>query len=308
MSEFAEPSPLPKSVRPRDQEEEARMRAILESPSYARADLDPEWIDSPEMRGARLLMEYMKPQVAFIRHHVHSTVVLFVGTRVVRLEDAKQRLEAAKRASAAAPDDAELARKIKVAERVVAKSKYYEVAREFAQMVTRDYQKSDARDYVVVTGGGPGIMEAGNRGAHEKNGKSIGLNITLPHEQVPNSYITPELCFQFRYFAVRKMHFLAAAKAMVAFPGGFGTFDELFEALCLIQTKTIEAIPVVLVGEEFWRKAFDAEFLRDEGVISPEDVDLFSYAETAQEVLDRIVNWYTERGIDPRDRPRPYRS
>ncbi len=308
MSESAEPSPLPKSARSRDQEEEARLRAILESPSYVRADLDVEWIDSPEMRGARLLVEYMKPQVAFIRHKIHSTVVLFGGTRVVRVEEAKQRLEEARRASEATPDDAELVRKVKVAERVVAKSKYYEVAREFAQIVTRDYQESDARDYVVVTGGGPGIMEAGNRGAHEENGKSIGLNITLPHEQVPNSYITPELCFQFRYFAVRKMHFLAAAKAMVAFPGGYGTFDELFETLCLIQTRTVEPIPIVLVGEDFWRKAFDAEFLRDEGVIGPADVDLFSYAETAQDILDRIINWYTERGIDPRDRPRPYRS
>ncbi len=308
MSEIPQPLPLPKAARPRDKEEEARLRAILESPSYVRADLDLKWIDSPEMRGARLLIEYMKPQVAFIRHHVHSTVVLFGGTRICRLEDAKQRLEEARSAARADPKNQALARRVKVAERIAAKSKYYEVAREFAQLVTRDYQESDARDYVVVTGGGPGIMEAGNRGAHDMKGKSIGLNITLPREQVPNSYITPELCFQFRYFALRKMHFLAAARAMVAFPGGYGTFDELFETLCLIQTKTIEPFPVVLVGEEFWRKAFDAEFLRDEGVIDPEDVDLFSYAETAQEVLDRIINWYVERGIDPRDHPRPYRS
>ncbi len=308
MSESAQPSPLPEGVQPRDKEEEDRLRAILDSPSYVRADLDLAWIDSPEMRGARLLMEYMKPQVAFIRHHVHSTVVLFGGTRVIRPEDAKRRLEAARKAAEAAPGDAELARKVKVAERIVAKSKYYEVAREFAQMVTRDYQQSDARDYVVVTGGGPGIMEAGNRGAHEIGGKSFGLNITLPHEQIPNSYITPDLCFQFRYFALRKMHFLAAAKAMVAFPGGYGTLDELFETLCLIQTKTIEPLPIVLVGEEFWRQVFDAEFLRDEGVINPEDLELFSYAETAKEILNRIIHWYTKRGIDPLDRPRPYQS
>ncbi len=296
MSESAEPSPLPKSVRPRDMEEEARMRAILESPSYVRADLDVEWIDSPEMRGARLLVEYMKPQVAFIRHKIHSTVVLFGGTRVVRVEDAKQRLEEARRASEATPDDAELVRKVKVAERVVAKSKYYEVAREFARIVTRDYQESDARDYVVVTGGGPGIMEAGNRGAHEVGAKSVGLNIVLPHEQAPNPYITPGLCFQFHYFAVRKMHFLLRARALVAFPGGFGTFDELFETLTLIQTGKMPQVPIVLFGREFWERLIDFPAMVEEGVISEEDLDLFRFAETATEAWELISEFHAEEG------------
>jgi len=151
-------------------------------------------------------------------------------------------------------------------------------------------------------------MEAGNRGAWEAGGESIGLNIELPFEQRPNSYITPDLCFQFRYFALRKMHFLAAAKAMVAFPGGYGTFDELFEALCLIQTQVIEPMPVVLVGESFWRHAWNPEFLRDEGVIAPEDLDLFIYAETAEQTRDKLVEWYRERNSDPTAGPDPYSS
>jgi uncharacterized protein (TIGR00730 family) len=151
-------------------------------------------------------------------------------------------------------------------------------------------------------------MEAGNRGAWEAGGESIGLNIELPFEQRPNSYITPDLCFQFRYFALRKMHFLAAAKAMVAFPGGYGTFDELFEALCLIQTRGIEPMPVIMVGESFWRDAWNPEFLRDEGVIAPEDLDLFTYAETAEQIRDHLVHWYRERNIDPTTGPDPYSS
>jgi uncharacterized protein (TIGR00730 family) len=295
------------SPNPFGDDEHSRLEAILDSPSYRRADLDPEWVGSPEMRGARLLLEYAKPQVTFGRLNINSTIVLFGGTRIVEPSEAKKLLEQAREAAAAAPHDSERARRVRVAERIAAKSHYYEVARDFARLVSESFQTPQRRELVVVTGGGPGIMEAGNRGAHETGAESIGLNITLPREQRPNSYITPDLCFQFRYFALRKMHFLAAAKALVAFPGGYGTFDELFETLCLIQTKVIEPVPVVLVGREFWKGAFDADFLVAEGVIDPQDRDLFSYAETAEEIRDQIIDWYRSRGIAPTESS-PWRS
>lgn len=281
-----------------DRDKEARLRRILESPSYVRADRDLDWINSPEMRGIRLLLEYSKPQLRFVRQNVRSTIVLYGGTRIVEPREARRRLDDARAAAAAHPDDKALARKVAVAERIVEKSHYYEVAREFSRLVSSTFQTEGARHLVVVTGGGPGIMEAGNRGAFDVGAKSIGLNITLPEEQAPNSYITPELCFRFRYFALRKMHFLAAARALVAFPGGYGTFDELFETLCLVQTKVIQPVPIILVGESFWRRAFDVTFLRDEGVIDPEDVELFTYAESASEIRDKIIDWYEERNLD----------
>ena len=279
-------------------EKRARIAKILESPSYVRADQDLDWINAPEMRGTRLLLEYAKPQLKFVRQNVRSTIVLFGGTRIVEPRAAHGRLKDARAAAAAAPQDPGLARRVAVAERIAEKSHYYEVAREFSRIVSSAFQTAGERHMVVVTGGGPGIMEAGNRGAFDVGAKSMGLNITLPGEQVPNSYITPELCFQFRYFALRKMHFLAAARALVAFPGGYGTLDELFETLCLIQTKVMRPVPVVLVGEAFWRQAFDAQFLCDEGVIDPEDLELFVYAETAEEIRDKIVAWYEERNLD----------
>jgi uncharacterized protein (TIGR00730 family) len=181
---------------------------------------------------------------------------------------------------------------VELAERVLAKARYYDVAREFARLVSAASQTAGRRDFAVVTGGGPGIMEAANRGAHDVGAKSIGLNITLPHEQAPNSYISPELCFQFRYFAIRKLHFMMRAKALVAMPGGYGTMDELFEALTLIQTHKVEPIPVVLCGREFWQHALDLPYLAAEGVIAYKDLDLFCYAETAQEIWDQIRSFY----------------
>jgi uncharacterized protein (TIGR00730 family) len=160
---------------------------------------------------------------------------------------------------------------------------------------SRDDDKS-RRKLVIMTGGGPGIMEAANRGAFDVGAKSVGLNINLPHEQYPNPYITPNLCFRFHYFALRKMHLLLRAKALVAFPGGFGTLDELFEGLTLVQTRKIKPVPIVLVGEEYWRRAFDVEFLVQEGVIDAEDRELFWFAETAQEIWDGILHWYDACG------------
>ena len=169
------------------------------------------------------------------------------------------------------------------AERLLERSHYYEAAREFARLVSAKYQDGGPYDYVIVTGGGPGIMEAANRGAYDVGAKSVGLNIRLPHEQQPNPYITPDLCFQFHYFAMRKLHFLLRAKALVAFPGGFGTLDELFDALALRQTGRMQAIPIILFGREYWQRVIDFQFLADEGTIADEDLDLLDFAETAAE-------------------------
>lgn len=276
-----------------------RQEAILKSQSYVMAERDTVLLSRPNLTAVRLMLEYMKPQTAFAENDVYSTIVLFGSTRVSDPAVAQERLDAARAAAATSPDDRDAARCLRVAEHLNALSRYYDVAREFAALVSDSYQRPGERNFVIVTGGGPGIMEAGNRGAMESGHSSVGLNISLPHEQVPNAYITPDLCFRFRYFALRKMHFVGKARALVAFPGGFGTFDELFEVLCLIQTRTIDPVPIVLVGEAFWRRAFDAEFLADQGVIDPGDVNLFAYAEGAEDILQRIEEWYTVRGLRP---------
>ncbi|NJL29450.1 MAG: TIGR00730 family Rossman fold protein [Thermoanaerobaculia bacterium] len=274
----------------------AQIARILESPSYRRVDDDPDLLKRDELRPARLQLEYLKPDLLMRDWGVHATIVVFGGTRILEPAAACEKLARAKAALEAAPGDTTLERAVQVAERVVAKSRYYEEARELGRLVARGAGGPGDRRLLVVTGGGPGIMEAANRGAYDEGAPSIGLNITLPHEQFPNPYITPELCFQFRYFALRKMHFLLRARALVAFPGGYGTLDELFDALCLVQTRKIDPLPIVLVGEEFWRGVLDAERLAAEGVIDPEDVELFWYAETAQEAWDGILAWYKNRG------------
>ena len=201
-------------------------------------------------------------------------------------------MEQARESAIARPDDAAAQRALKRAERRLDNSKYYEAAREFSRIVSSACQIDGRCDYVTVTGGGPGIMEAANRGANDLGAKSVGLNIVLPFEQQPNPYITPELTFQFRYFAIRKMHFLMRAKALVAFPGGFGTFDELFETLTLIQTGKMPPVPVVLFGREFWSSVVDFERLTDEGMIAEKDLELFSYAETPLEAWKTISEFY----------------
>ncbi len=193
------------------------------------------------------------------------------------------------------PDNAETLVRLATAERILAKSHYYDVAREFGRLVGTDASTAHPR-LVVMTGGGPGLMEAANRGAFDAGARSVGLNIELPHEQYPNPYVTPELCFRFHYFALRKLHFLLRARALVSFPGGYGTFDELFEVLTLIQTRKIKPFPVVLVGEHFWRRAVDFDYLVEEGVIDREDRELFWFAETAQEIWDGILRWYAAFG------------
>jgi uncharacterized protein (TIGR00730 family) len=238
--------------------------------------------------------------MAFREHGVHSTIVLFGGTQVVERPEAERRLDAARARLAARPDDPAARRAVSRAERILAKCHYYDEAREFARLVSSACQSSgNSADYVIITGGGPGIMEAGNRGAFDAGAKSIGLNITLPAEQRPNPYITPELCFQFHYFALRKLHFLLRARALVIFPGGFGTLDELTDALTLRQTRRMQAIPIVMYGKQYWSRVIDFQYLADEGVIADEDLELITYAESPQEAWDAILRFERQAAVTP---------
>jgi uncharacterized protein (TIGR00730 family) len=277
----------------RDEQVE-RLLAIRRSTSYRQSHIDPDFMGRAELRPVRLQLELLKPELIMQEHGVQSTVVVFGGTRVVERCLAERKLDDARHALAASPHDARLVRGVRIAENVLRKAHYYEEAREFAALVSSECQVAHVHDYVVCTGGGPGIMEAANRGAFDVGAKSVGLNITLPFEQEPNSFITPELCFEFKYFAIRKMHFLMRAKAMVAFPGGFGTMDELFEALTLIQTRRMQPIPVVLFGRDYWRRIVDWELFVEEGTIAPEDLDLIRFAETAQECWQIIQDFYRQ--------------
>jgi len=263
--------------------------AILASSSYIPADRDTEFMQREELRPLRLGLELLKPELIQKEQGIQSTIVVFGSARLQEPAAAELALRTAERELAEHQEDPSRRRQVAVAKRQRELSKYYDVAREFARLVSGSCQIDGRCDYVIVTGGGPGIMEAANRGAADVQAKSIGLNITLPHEQRPNPYITPELCFQFRYFALRKMHFLIRAKALVAFPGGFGTLDELFETLTLIQTGKVTGVSVVLVGRAFWERLINWEFLVEEGLIGPQDLRLFHYAETAQEAWDLIA-------------------
>ena len=294
MTRFAlEGVPLPE-----DPEARANLERILASPSVLRAQDDVEFLGRPEMRGLRLQLELVRAETILREADVRSTLVVFGGTRVLERAAAERRLAEAEARALEAPGDPEAARAVAIARRVLEKAPYYDEAREFARLVTATFQTGGFCDFVVVTGGGPGVMEAANRGAFDAGGKSLGFNIVLPHEQVPNAYVTPGLCLHFHYFAIRKMHFLLRARALVAFPGGFGTLDELFETLTLIQTKKMERVPIVLFGRAFWDRLIDWTFLVDEGVIAPHDLDLISYAETADEAWKEIVDFYgrTRRG------------
>jgi uncharacterized protein (TIGR00730 family) len=268
----------------------------MESPSYLPAIEDVNFLASGDARTVRLQLDYLKPERLMRRHGIKHAIVVFGSTRIVEPKVAKKRVSELEAAISNCPGDNDLEVQLAIARRIEANSRFYDIAREFAQLVARS--GSGARDstLVVMTGGGPGMMEAANRGASDVGAETVGLNITLPHEQFPNPYLTPDLCFQFHYFAMRKMHFMLRARALVAFPGGFGTFDELFETLTLVQTRKIKPLPVVLVGEEFWRRAFDVDFMVEEGVIDAEDRDLFWYAETAEEIWSSLQLWYQRAG------------
>jgi uncharacterized protein (TIGR00730 family) len=272
----------------------SRVHTLLASPAYRLADADTAFLAEGDARGVRLQLDYQKAETLLEQNGIEHTIVVFGSTRVAEPNSAERRVEELRAVLAAGESGAE--RLLKVAERIRENSRYYEVARELGRLIGRaDYASHDGR-MVVMTGGGPGIMEAANRGAFDVGAKTVGLNINLPHEQYPNPYITPDLCFRFHYFALRKLHFLLRAKALVVFPGGFGTCDELFETLALIQTRKIQPLPVVLVGETFWRRAINIDFMIDEGVIDAEDGDLFWYAETAEQIWDSILEWYQASG------------
>lgn len=264
---------------------------------------DVSFLKRDVCRPIRLQLELLKPETTMAEHGVNSTIVLFGSARIPEPNAAREALEEARIQAAKAPASSECARKLCVAQRMVELSAYYEIAREFATLVSGRCQIEGRCDYVIMTGGGGGIMEAGNRGAADVGAKSIGLNISLPYEQDPNPYIDDELLFYFHYFSIRKMHFLLRAKALCAFPGGFGTLDELFETLTLIQTHKISPMPVILFGRAFWEDLINWDKLAESGLISPEDLGIFHYCETASEAWTFIQGFWEARaaeGTDPR--------
>lgn len=281
---------------PDQSEREALQAAIRNSPSYRLAHDDPGFLALDELRAVRLQLEMMKPEYYLQKHHVHSTVVVFGSARLLPATVARARLDELRLRMRDRPLDPDLAGDLARARKQCGYARYYEEARRLTEILSRRFQRERRRDFVVVTGGGPGIMEAANRGAFDADACSVGLNVTLPHEQAPNPFITPELCFQFRYFGIRKMQFLMRAKALVAFPGGYGTLDEVFEALTLMQTGKMPRVPVVLVGREFWSRAIDVDFLVDEGMIGSDDRDLLTVVETADEVIAALENFYGNHG------------
>lgn len=285
-----------KKIFPSAQEDAAIARPQVstpqtESPAYRLAFLDDDFLLKPELRSVRLQLELLKPELLMQKNNIDSTVVIFGSARLLDEQTAAENLKKAEELARQSPNDPAMTALLEKARRAMTGSRYYEEARKLAALISKACQCEEKNTHVVITGGGPGIMEAANRGANEVGAKSIGLNIVLPYEQAPNKFITPELCFQFHYFAVRKMHFLIRARALVAFPGGFGTMDELFETLTLIQTQKIKPIPVLLFGGDFWRRAINFEALVEDGTISPGDLNLFEYVETAEEAWEYIARF-----------------
>ncbi len=272
-----------------------RLRAIVESSTYRLAYEDIELLNRDDLRPLRLQLELLKAEGVLNEQGVRSTVVVFGSARVTDADTARDRLAVLERRAATASTTPLPEEELVRARRRVEQARYYEQARLFAHLISSRFQQQERLDFVVVTGGGPGIMEAANRGAFEAGARSVGLNITLPNEQVPNPYISPELAFRFHYFALRKMHFLMRARGLVAFPGGYGTLDELFEVLTLIQTGKMIPIPVVLVGRAFWRRVVDFDYLVDEGYVTSADVDLFTCVDEAEEIVAALERFYAGR-------------
>jgi uncharacterized protein (TIGR00730 family) len=275
-----------------DKQRRKQVEHLLHSASYRVAYRDSELMDSPELRHVRMELEFLKADLILRQHNIESTIVVFGSTRVLEPAAAQKRLDEARACLAESPDDPRHRRDMARAERLAAKSPYYDIAREFARLVSSDCQCAERCDYVITTGGGPGIMEAANRGAHDVGAKSIGFNIRLPQEQEPNAYITPGLCFQFHYFAIRKLHFLLRAKALVIFPGGLGTIDEMTDAMTLRQTGRMQRIPIILFGRRYWEHAINLPFLADEGTIDDRDLDLLHFADTPQEAWRMIQDFH----------------
>lgn len=271
---------------------EANRQAILSSPTYRLAEYDIDFLKRDEIRPVRMHLELLKTETLLRDNDIRRTVVVFGGTQIVSPEEAEARLREARKAAQKKPQDRQAARTLQRAERIAAKSHFYEEARQFSRLVSSACQVDGRCDFVVITGGGPGVMEAANRGAFELGAKSIGLNIDLPHEQEPNPYITPDLCFRFHYFAMRKFHFILRAAALVVFPGGFGTLDELFDTVCLRQTRRMQEIPIILYGRDYWDSIINFQKMADEGVIDDDDLNLLHYAESPDEAWQIIANFY----------------
>jgi uncharacterized protein (TIGR00730 family) len=255
-----------------------------EDPAYELAFQDKDFLLRQDLRPIRFQLELLKPELLLDEQQIGSTFVFYGSARVPEMEKAQALLAQAK-----------TEQEKKIAERLVAKAPYYDVARELARLASKtDRDEEGKRHFVVCSGGGPSFMEAANRGAQDVGEESIGLNIVLPHEQLPNPYVTPSLSFQFHYFALRKMHFLLRARAVAVFPGGFGTFDEMFELLTLIQTGKVRPLPILLYGREFWERVVNFEALVEEGVISARDLDLLTWCETAEEGWATVCDYYAD--------------
>lgn len=264
-----------------------------ESSAYRLAFADPDFLLRRETRGIRFQLELLKPDLTLQEHHINATLVVYGSARFLSRDAAEEQLAKARHALENQPSSEAAHAQVEHAQRVLENSRYYEDARTLGRLIA-DYQQHCTPDerLVVCTGGGPGVMEAANRGVYEGHGTSIGLNIVLPHEQTHNPYITPELCFKFHYFATRKMHFMMRAKALVAFPGGFGTLDELFETLTLIQNQKARRVPVVLYGSQFWSRLVDFEMLVDIGTIARKDLELFRMVDTPEAAWKVITDFY----------------
>jgi len=260
--------------------------AHCQSPSYRLAFQDPDFLLKDELRPVRLQLELLKPELTLQEHHIESTIVVFGSARIPEPQAARGALRQAEAELNRDPENHLLQQKLRLAERQAANSRYYDEARRLGRLIATH---GDDHRFVVMTGGGPGIMEAANRGAHDAGAASIGMNIVLPREQLPNPYITPDLNFRFHYFAIRKMHLVMRAKCLIAFPGGFGTLDELFETLTLIQTGKARKIPVLLFGKTFWERVINFQALVDEGAISDQDLNLFTYVDTAEDAWEIIA-------------------
>jgi len=284
----------PKSKK-EDPDAHRRIKSIMSHKNYIQADKDSNFLLRDEMRAVRLELDYLKPELLLKENGVKHTIVVFGSTRIIEESEARRKYEALKK-KYSTKESKKRERELKIAKRILAKSPYYEMAREFGQIVGHSGKGPGDARVTLMTGGGPGIMEAANRGAFDVGAKSIGLNITLPHEQFPNPDITPELCFQFHYFAIRKLHFMRRAKALVIFPGGYGTLDETFEVLTLVQTRKIKPLPVIFIGKSYWKSIVNFNKLMEEGVIDAEDRKLFYFAKNAQEAWDMILNWHIENG------------
>ena len=264
------------------------------SDTYKKAFEDFEFLNRDELRHVRLQTEMLKPAIIMDEHYIQSTVCVFGSARTMCPTEAESKLRHIKKEMKKDPKSKKSQKDLAHAEKMLECSHDYALAREFSARMSRVGQETGAMEYVICTGGGPGIMEAANRGAHDVGAKSIGLNITLPHEQDPNRYISPDLNFLFRYFAIRKMHFLMRAKALCAFPGGYGTMDELFETLTLIQTHKTKKIPVLLFNKKFWTTLINWDYFVECGVISAEDLDLIAYFEDPDEAVDYVLDFHSK--------------